>query len=129
MMAPGILLVTDGGEPHLIFSITAGGDSEIAFYEGVTTSSDGTALAEYNQKRDSANIATVVATHTPTVTDLGTRLLSEFQPGGTTGQSQGGGQFSPREWILAGSTKYLVRGINRAGNAQPMGIVCQWYEE
>lgn len=124
-----MLLVTDGGEPHLVFDVEAGGDCEIQFYEDTTTSNDGTALAEVQMNRNSAKVATLTATHTPTVSGAGTLLMTQFQPGGIAGQSTGGGGFSPREWILKGSTKYLIIATNRAGTAQPMSISAQWYEE
>ncbi len=124
-----ILLQTGLKYAHLVFSVAAGGDAEIAFYEGTTVSDVGTALTENNMKRYSVNAATVTATYMPTITADGTLLLNIFLPGGTGPQALGAVARENTEWILTPSTLYLVRGINRAGTAQPMSNVVQWYEE
>jgi len=125
-----MLLVTGASKyAHLTFSIAAGGDCEVLFYESTVTSNDGTALAENNMKRYSTETATVVATYTPTVSNVGTLLHNSLQPGGRGPQSPGGTSRAETEWILKTSTKYLIRATNRAGSAQPMSIVAQWYEE
>lgn len=126
-----ILVKTGAKYCHLAFEIAAGGDAEILLYEDTTTSNDGTPLVEHNMNRGIADSATAAAFHTPTVTDVGTLLENRFVPGGAGGNSQGGsGTIRPgTEWILNINKNYLVRGINRAGTAQPMSNIVQWYEE
>jgi len=123
-----MLLETDSTTPHLIFDVEGGGDFEAQFYEGTTTSNDGTTVTPYNMNRNSSTVQTLVTTHTPTVTDNGTQLFTHFYPGGSGGHAIGGGGFTLREWILKASTKYLILLTNRAGTAQPMGVSVQWYE-
>lgn len=124
-----LLLQTGAKYAHLVFGVACGGDLEIALYEGTTVSNLGTPLAENNMKRYSAKTATVAVTHSPTVTLVGTLLLNRFVPGGTGPQAVGSTSRENTEWVLKASTIYLIRGINRAGNAQPMSTVAQWYEE
>lgn len=127
-----ILLQTGGTEyGHLTFDIASGGTAEILLYEDTIVNNVGTALAENNMKRYSANVATTTATHTPTVANVGTLLHNSLLPGGAgPGQNRTGGTVRvDTEWPLRLNTNYLIRGINRAGNAQPMSNVVQWYEE
>jgi hypothetical protein len=124
-----ILLQTGSAYPHMTFSVAAGGDCEVLFYEDTTTSDVGTALVENNMQRYSTNVATLTATHTPTVSGVGTLLHNSFEPGGRGPQAPGGTGRSNTEWVLDINTVYLVRATNRAGTAQPMSIVVQWYEE
>jgi len=124
-----MLLVTGANYAHLTFSVAAGGDCEVLFYESTVTSNDGTALAENNMQRYSTNTATVTATYTPTVSNVGTLLHNSLQPGGRGPQAPGGTSRAETEWVLKTGTKYLIRATNRAGTAQPVSIVAQWYEE
>lgn len=126
-----ILLQLGSKYAHLVFDVACGGTAEIAFYEGTTLNDVGTNLTEVNNKRHGGETATVTATHTPNVNNVGTLLFNVLIPGGAgVGQARTGSNVRANtEWILAPNTNYLVRGINRAGNAQPMSNVCQWYEE
>lgn len=124
-----MLLQVGAKYAHTVFSISCGGDSEVALYEGTTFSNAGTALSENNMKRPSGAIASLAATYTPTITLPGTLLLNDFIPGGTGPRAAGGTARRDSEWILKPNTNYLIRGINRSGNAQPMSIVAQWYEK
>lgn len=124
-----ILLVTGARFNHLVFRGTAGGDAEALFYEGVTVTDSGTALAAHNMKRYVTTTSLTNAFHTPTVTVAGATVLHDsLLPGGTGGNSPGGTVRANTEWLLSLNTIYLIRLINRAGNAQPMSLVAQWYE-
>lgn len=126
-----ILLQTGARYAHLVFDIRAGGPAEVLFYEDTEVSDAGTAMTEHNMKRYSETAATVTATYTPTVTGAGTLLHDSLLPGGTgAGKSRTGGTVRDNtEWILKLNSNYLIRGTNRAGNAQPMSNIAQWYEE
>lgn len=124
-----LLITTKDKFCHLLFGIAAGGDAEVLFYEGVTVTADGVALTRHNMKRTSSIVADANAHHTPTITAFGALLYNDFLPGGNAGVSQGGVLRTNTEWILIPGIKYLIRGINRAGNAQPMSVMAQWYEE
>lgn len=124
-----MLLQVGARYPHLFFTISCGGDSEAALYEGTTFSDAGTALAANNMNRPIATTATTVVTYTPTITLPGTLLFNNFIPGGVGPKASGGTIRQGTERVLIPGTNYLIRGINRSGNPQPMAIVAQWYEE
>ena len=114
--------------PHYVFQVSAGGDAEVQFYENTTASPNGTPLAEVSLNRAQLGIATMQTLHTPTVTLPGDRLLTAFLPGGTFPRAGGGIARTDAEWILKRDTRYMIVLINRAGAAQPLGIVQTWYE-
>ena len=124
-----ILVVTAADQvAHMRFEVAAGGLAEILLYESVTTSADGTAIAAYNRRRSSLGTAVTAISHTPTVSDLGTRLLQGMLPGGEGGHAVGGVAFSFSEWVLKSDTKYLLRVTNRSGQAQAIGADINFYE-
>jgi hypothetical protein len=125
------ILLRNGADvgAHLVWHCAAGGDAEVAFYEGTTTSDVGTNLAESNVNRTSRNEATLQVTHTPTVSAVGELLSNYLIPGGSGAIAGGGAIRSSTEWILEKGKTYLLRATNRAGTAQPMSVVVQWYEE
>ena len=112
-------------EPHLTFVLAAGGDAELVLLEDPGVTAAGTGLTEWNMYRPHARTATVTAFHTPTLVG-GTVFHNSFLPGGSGGNAPGGVARSGSEWIFAPSQDYAIRGINRAGNAQPMSLVVQW---
>lgn len=124
LMVVGVLLY-----PHLTFSVSAGGDAELFFYENTTFSDSGNVVARPNMKRTSSRQANMRTYHTPTIIGPGIELCNIFIPGGSGIAAIGAAQRESTEWILQRDTPYLLRLINRAGSAQPMGIVAQWYEE
>lgn len=127
------LQITTGAlrECHFVFEVNAGGDTELEFYEGVT-SSVGTAVYAHNMNRLEGTMTPECAVvHTPTVTNTGQRLHNSVLPGGTgvgSGATPGGTARAGSEWILKKSTKYLIRATNRSAAAQPMSATLQWYE-
>ena len=123
-----MLLIVGASPGHLIYIVNSGADAELQFYEGTTVSDNGTELAENNMNRLSVTVSTFSVFHSPTVSGVGTLLSNLFIPGGTGGNSLGSQFGQGREWILDRNTNYLIRGINRGGNAQPMSVLAQWYE-
>ena len=124
------LLRTGAKYDHLVFGGNAGGDAELELLEAVGVTDAGTAMVEHNMNRTSVNTAVTTAFRDPTVAG-GTLLFNILIPGGTGGNSAGGSGAVRvgTEWILAANQDYAIRLTNRAGNAQPMSLAAQWYEE
>ena len=107
--------------PHFQrLQITAGrGDIDLLVYEGVTTSADGTPIGTINTNRNSTNTACTIFSSTPTITDIGTLIHTQWIPPTATGvgQSPSGivGETNGEEWLLAQDTKYLIRMTNNSG--------------
>lgn len=124
-----VVLTTGTRYNHTTFIITGGGDTEIGFYEG-TVFTGGTPLSANSMNRNGTMTPVTAVKHTPTVSNVGTRIHNSLEPGGTGGAfTPGGSARADTEWILKRSTNYMVEGINRAGSSQPMSIIVQWYEE
>ena len=112
---------------HVALRAGAGGDAEVAFFEGPTSSADGSAVGALNRNRASSIVATTLVFEGPTLSADGTPLASGFVPGGTGGNSIGGSVDTFGEWVLD-ANDYLVRLTNRAGTAQPAALSLIWYE-
>jgi hypothetical protein len=124
-------LTTGTKRVHLVFETLVTGLCLAYLYEGATISG-GTALAEYNMDRNSANAALMAVTHTPTVTATGSTAIinGRIIPGGTSPTTRvGSGVRSSVERILKVSTEYLLRITNSSGGTIPIGVVLEWYEE
>jgi hypothetical protein len=126
-----LLLVPNAtNEVVLAYRVSSTGAYEIAFYEDVTVSDNGTPLPARNRSRPKsvAISSTAQVYHTPTVTNAGQLLLNEVGSG-----VLGGPNISPpaadNEWILKASIPYLIRIINRSGSAQSMSTIVNWFEE
>lgn len=115
------------GEIHLTGVLMADGSGVFTWSEA-PNASGGSALVAYNNRRDSANAATLTATSDPTYVSSGTILLTTHV--GTYAPSVNvGGQFANRqEWILAPSTLYLIR-FTADGASCRTCIFAEWYEE
>jgi hypothetical protein len=113
---------------HATFGIAVGGNCELLIYGGTTVSADGAALASISKNREDVGTAQTIVYDTPTVTGVGTLLLTQYVPGGTRGTAAGGGWSEP-EWILAPDTNYLIRITNRAGGSGiQLSISLEWSE-
>ena len=124
-----ILLRTQSNRyAHLTFAVAGGGDAQVRLLEGSTINLSGDQFTEYNMKRYSTNAAQVVASGNPTYAG-GIVLTNFLLPGGRGGNSPGGVARLDTEWDLSLNTDYIIEVINIAGNAQPLSIVAQWYEE
>ena len=126
-----LLLVTPNTTKwgHLIWSIEGTLITTVYIYEGATTSADGTALSEINQDRNSLTTATIVATHTPSVTGTGTEIYVKSFGTASGGPStrSGGLSHADQEVILKQNTKYLIRVDSDTDNNR-ITFVLRWYE-
>lgn len=119
--------------PHMRKLVLNLGDGpcDVLFYEGVTTSDDGSALLTYNRNRNSSRAPGTVLTKAPTVTDLGTLIHDRYvgDPGGQ-GANQIGANSAAlgEEWVGAPSTKYLLRVTNNSGGNIIINFEMMWYE-
>jgi len=109
---------------HMVYSAVGTGEFEALMYEDTTTSADGTAITPTNRNRNSANTPGAVATHTPTITGVGTLLLSSRLG---SGKNSGGESRDISEFILKRNTKYLFRITSRAAGNELTHIL-DWYE-
>ena len=124
-----IILLRVGDVPaHMTYEADAGADATIELLENPTVNDAGTAMTEYNQNRTSANTATVTAFHTPTLVG-GTQLVIQLAPGGRGPQAGGGSARADSEWILDSNEDYAIQITNISGQAQPMSVLVEWYEE
>ena len=111
---------------HMFFGVSVTGASTTQIYQDVTTSADGTAVTRKNRHGNSSNTATVVVTHTPTITNDGALFQTKYC--GATGKfsADGEDQRSENEWLLKQNTKYLFR-LTADANIKGK-IFCNWYE-
>lgn len=124
-----------GAKPHVELWLHKVGDGPgyYRLYEGVTASNDGTALVEVNYERPSSKTAGVVATHTPTISDLGTLIYEErvMDPGTTPSKDSPSGSgtvVGSIEFILKANTKYVFRIQNGSGGTMDTWQEIGWYE-
>jgi len=122
-----ILFVTPAGltAPHMIFEIATQAEAMFQYYEGVTTSADGTALDMYDRNRVTDNTPTTTFYHTPTVTAVGT-LIGQGVFG--SGNKGGGTLRDSSEFVLKPSTKYMIRVTNNTSIANWYDWFFDWYE-
>lgn len=111
---------------HAFIGVSVTGATTLQIYEGVVTSNDGDAISEVNRNRNSSNEATVVITHSPTITNNGTLIQTKYC--GATGKfsADGEDQRNENEWILKQNTKYLL--CLTAGASIKGKVFCNWYE-
>ena len=123
------ILIALGQEAHITWRTKAGGDALATFYENPTVSDNGTLMSQVNLSRlkASSNPGPGNVYHTPTITDVGTQLVTELLPGGTGGNAVGVTLSRDAEFIMHPDNTYLLRLQNIAGNAQPLGVVAQYY--
>lgn len=121
--------VPEGTFPHMVWDLWCEGLAQGYLYEGPTVSDEGTALTPWNRQRNSANAATVVVKHTPTVSGVGTALHNgEWQGSTGVGVSRNqGGSRATQEIDLKENTTYLFRITARASNVRA-SISLDWYE-
>jgi len=122
-----ILFVTPAGleQPHMIFEVATELESMFQYYEGATTSADGTALVMFDRNRVTDNTPSVVFTHTPTVTTVGTQIGQGMFG---SGKKAGGSLRDSNEIILKPSTKYLFRVTNNTAVSNWYDWQFDWYE-
>ena len=121
--APGL----DNLYTHMSVYAACGGDADFYFYEGCVYSG-GTPKATPNHKRYSDKVWRGTMLDGPTISSTGIELLAQFLPGGSGGNAIGGDGGFDMEWGLKPSTNYLLRIVNRSGQAQRASIGCSHYE-
>lgn len=111
---------------HFSFGPVAANPIEILFYENTTVTNVGTSLGAVglNRIRTLPQAATVY--RGPTISTVGDLLQNDLQVWGIAPYTPSIGEVP---WLLRPNTDYLLRITNRAGSAQDVGIVVQWYEE
>jgi hypothetical protein len=125
------VMTTGAKQPHLAFTVNAGGACQVWMYEG-STATGGTALPIYNNNRLSSRTPVSSWVHSPSAGTVGTVALvsGRFIPGGASVQTRiGGAVRSNVEWMLRTSTKYTINVVNVSGGAVTVTSVFEWYEE
>jgi len=117
-----------GTPPHMRATGDVGGDFKLEVFENTTVSAAGAADTPVNRNRMSSNTASTVITSGPTITDDGTLILEHLIPGGSGGNSQGGGASLFEEMILNHTRVYLIRLTNLAGQAKVAHLQLNFYE-
>jgi hypothetical protein len=115
-----------GATPNISISGLCAGDAMGFLYEGSVVTG-GTAITALNKNRNSLTTSQSAALSNPTVTTLGTPILSQILIGGQ-GKKAGGGAIGSSDLILKPLTTYLFRLTNINGTAHAAEIVLEWYE-
>jgi hypothetical protein len=115
-----------GVTPNISISGLCAGDAMGFLYEGSVVTG-GTAITALNKNRNSVITSQSAALSNPTVTTLGTPILSQILIGGQ-GKKAGGGAVGSSDLILKPLTTYLFRLTNVNGTAHAAEIVLEWYE-
>lgn len=120
------LAFASGVQPQISISGLCGGDAIGYLYEGATVTG-GTALTAINKNRNSTTTSQSAALLNPTVTNLGTPILSQILIGGS-GKKAGGGQTGSADLILKPLTTYLFRITNVNGTDHVAEMILEWIE-
>jgi hypothetical protein len=115
-----------GVTPNISISGLCAGDAMGFLYEGSVVTG-GTAITALNKNRNSLTTSQSAALSSPTVTTLGTPILSQILIGGQ-GKKAGGGAIGSSDLILKPLTTYLFRLTNINGTDHAAEIVLEWYE-
>jgi hypothetical protein len=115
-----------GVTPNISISGLCAGDAMGFLYEGSVVTG-GTAITALNKNRNSLVTSQSAALLNPTVTTLGTPILSQILIGGQ-GKKAGGGAVGSSDLILKPLTTYLFRLTNVNSTDHAAEIVLEWYE-
>jgi hypothetical protein len=115
-----------GVTPNISISGLCAGDAMGFLYEGSVVTG-GTAITAVNKNRNSLVTSQSAALSNPSVTTLGTPILSQILIGGQ-GKKAGGGAIGSSDLILKPLTTYLFRLTNVNGTDHAAEIVLEWYE-
>ena len=116
----------EGITPNISILGLCAGNAMGFLYEGSVVTG-GTAITALNKNRNSLVTSQSAALSNPTVTTLGTPILSQILIGGE-GKKAGGGDVGSSDLILKPLTTYLFRLTNVNGTAHAAEIVLEWYE-
>jgi len=116
---------------HFMGVVSASAACLVEFYENPTILAAGNALTEYNNNRNSVNIATATTfedTTTQAPNNDGTLLFAGRIGGTGLAQTRFAGSMADREeWILKQNEDYLAKVTVDADNTEVV-IVFTWYE-
>jgi hypothetical protein len=115
-----------GVTPNISISGLCAGDAMGFLYEGSVVTG-GTPITAINKNRNSLITSQSAALSNPTVTTLGTPILSQILIGGE-GKKAGGGAVGSSDLILKPLTTYLFRLTNVNSTDHAAEIVLEWYE-
>jgi len=127
-----LLIVTPAGTKwaHMVTGFMISTSTVVAeWFEGVTTTDDGTEVLTRNRNRNVADNNTMIIYEDPTVS-AGAVAANIVQDGifGAGGGSFGGGARDNEEVVLLPSTKYLVRFTEQNVSAVDINFSADWYE-
>lgn len=114
---------------HMTIQVQGSFDTEWWLFEA-TTKTGGTAMTEHNHERNSANVATIVVTHTPGGAGDGNEIHHERFGNDSGPAGQGGGSGQSRgtlEWVLKQNEEYLLR-VTSHTDTNNISIIIDWYE-
>ncbi len=117
------LLQTGSKYSHLKVNMVSDQKGEAYMFEGTTFSAAGSALPINALNRVSSDSPTVTVTHTPTLTDDGSKMVAAWT--GLDGRVL----LDAVEWILDKNEDYLIRFTNRGSGPASLSIMIRWYEE
>lgn len=109
--------------------VTSADSVTIGVYEGSTVTG-GTTLASSSRQRNSTRASAVTLKTAPTVSDVGTFVISSFI-GGVAGnpQSRQGGTLSGgNKMVLKPNTQYIIRLTNGSTVANTIHVKMEWIE-
>ena len=112
---------------HMVYSLICELETDFKFYEGPTTTNDGTGLTEFNRDRNSSTAATTVVSHTPTIAGGAEGTLIRQKHFGS-GKADGAEGHDVHEFILKQNTKYLFRITNGTASNNWISFILNWYE-
>lgn len=118
-------------ESNILHTIHTEGAIQVKVYQDPTigAGSLGTALASFNSKRSSDNVAEGTLYVNPGIADVGTRIPYGMITGGTNvGNTASGGDASQREEIIPKVNQQLLLTLETEG-ALDFEYHINWYEE
>ena len=127
-----IWLRTGANMVHFAFAVAGGGQIDVSMWETPTVTG-GTVITLVNMKRDSPMAATMVISHSPSVSAQGSAIFENILiPGGAGPQASarvGGSARNAAEWLFDVFTSYLVGVKNESGGAISVTWQTNFYEE
>jgi hypothetical protein len=124
-----VLLVIGNRKFTGVGTWTSLGDFELFFYKNPTTSDLGTLVEPVSRNQIAGQVATTLFYRSPTVTTTGIQLAETWVFGGAGGIASASLGGFVDEWILTPNTTYLLRLINRSGQARHMQQTYNFYED
>lgn len=111
---------------HLSIGPIAANPIEVLFYEDPVITNVGTAMNVVGLNRVRSLASTALVYRSPTNSSVGNTMRSSLQIWGIAPLVPA---FSEIPWILRPNTDYLFSMINRAGSAQDVAMIIQWFED